>query len=124
MFRLMIVMALLVLAGCSPPLGEPLDITLEDYDELPFGSLTGLQKDQYVIYRHHGVKVIGIVANLSRDGNGLIVTPEGDIQNHREERIKIWIYHGDGIYPCILHQENLDRLRQLVPNHQTTGVEE
>lgn len=123
MFRLMIIVILLVLAGCSPPpLGEPLDITLEDYDELPFVSLVEIELNQLVVYRNPGKEVVGKIMNLKSGGDGLIVTPEGEIRNHRW--IKIWIYDGNRFFRSKLYQDDLDRLRQLVPNHQTTGVEE
>ncbi|MBU1149154.1 hypothetical protein KKI23_03625 [Patescibacteria group bacterium] len=112
---------LLIAAGCSPPLGEPLDITLDDYDQVPFSNLAELRREQLVIYRHQDKEVIGKIANLRCDGYDLIVDPDGEIHNENQERIRVWIYDGDSILSRVIHQEDISCLVQLVLRRENGG---
>ncbi|MFH1598330.1 MAG: hypothetical protein ABIB97_04685 [Patescibacteria group bacterium] len=116
MCRLLIVnIMLLVLLGCRSPLGEGLDLTLEDYYELSVGCFAEIKLRHYVVYRNPGKEVVGQIKNLRRDSFGLMVSPEGRIETHRQEWIKVWIYDGEKIVPLVLYDQDLDRLKLLVP---------
>jgi len=111
MIRLVVIsFSLLIMLGCSRPLGEPLDITWENYNEQPLICFNELQLGQLIVYRYQDEEIVGKLVNFDLD-DSLCINPEGKVE---PQTVRICIYDGKDIFSRVVSENDLDRLRLQV----------